>query len=41
MSNESFRGAWLAQFGSSQPKIVCVGQNYVSYNATRTSGRVS
>jgi 2-keto-4-pentenoate hydratase/2-oxohepta-3-ene-1,7-dioic acid hydratase in catechol pathway len=28
MSNEEFRNAWAAQFGSSQPKIVCVGLNY-------------
>jgi 2-keto-4-pentenoate hydratase/2-oxohepta-3-ene-1,7-dioic acid hydratase in catechol pathway len=28
MSNESFRSAWAAQFGSAQPKIVCVGLNY-------------
>ena len=28
MSNEEFRKSWAAQFGSSQPKIVCVGLNY-------------
>jgi 2-keto-4-pentenoate hydratase/2-oxohepta-3-ene-1,7-dioic acid hydratase in catechol pathway len=28
MSNEEFRRAWAAQFGSAQPKIVCVGLNY-------------
>ena len=36
MSNEAFREAWAAQYGSSNPKIVCVGLNY--HDHTNESG---
>ncbi len=36
MSNETFRKDWAARFGSSEPKIVCVGLNYSDH--TRESG---
>jgi 2-keto-4-pentenoate hydratase/2-oxohepta-3-ene-1,7-dioic acid hydratase in catechol pathway len=36
MSNEAFRSAWAVQFGSAQPKIICVGLNYTDH--TNESG---
>ena len=36
MSNEEFRNDWAAQFGSSSPKIICVGLNYADH--TNESG---
>ena len=36
MSNQTFRSEWAAQFGSAQPKIVCVGLNYTDH--TNESG---
>ena len=31
MSNQDFRNDWAAQFGSTSPKIVCVGLNYADH----------
>lgn len=31
MSNETFRAEWAARYGSSQPKVVCVGLNYADH----------
>jgi 2-keto-4-pentenoate hydratase/2-oxohepta-3-ene-1,7-dioic acid hydratase in catechol pathway len=31
MSNETFRKNWAARFGTSEPKIVCVGLNYADH----------
>jgi 2-keto-4-pentenoate hydratase/2-oxohepta-3-ene-1,7-dioic acid hydratase in catechol pathway len=36
MSNETFRADWAARYGSSQPKVVCVGLNYADH--TNESG---
>jgi 2,4-didehydro-3-deoxy-L-rhamnonate hydrolase len=32
MSNETFRTEWGARYGSSQPKVVCVGLNYADHS---------
>ena len=31
MSNSSFRDAWQARFGRAEPKVVCVGLNYIDH----------
>ncbi len=36
MSNQDFRNDWAAQFGSTSPKIICVGLNYADH--TNESG---
>jgi 2,4-diketo-3-deoxy-L-fuconate hydrolase len=36
MSNETFRAGWAARYGTSEPKVVCVGLNYADH--TNESG---
>jgi 2-keto-4-pentenoate hydratase/2-oxohepta-3-ene-1,7-dioic acid hydratase in catechol pathway len=36
MSNEAFRAAWASRYGTSDPKVVCVGLNYADH--TNESG---